>query len=70
MKIYCYKELKYKSIDNLLDLLSTYIDLKKDICNIMKKDKENEDFYIENHLYFYELNILKIKNQLKTKIKT
>lgn len=69
MKIYYYKELKYKSIDNLLDLLSTYIDLKKDICNLIKKDKENEDFYIENNLYFYELNIIKIKNQLKTKTK-
>lgn len=67
MKIYCYKELREKSIDELLDLLSTYIKLKKDICNVMKQDPINESFYIEEHLYFYELNIRKIKNELEVK---
>jgi len=65
MKIYCYKELRKKSIDELLDLLSLYLELKKDICAIIKKDPENEDFYTEEHLYFYELNIFKIKNELE-----
>ncbi len=64
MKVYCCKELKPKSIDDLLDLLFFYNELKKDICHIMKKDPENEKFYIDEHLYFYELNIRKIKNEL------
>jgi len=67
MKIYCCKELKTKSINELLDLLSLYIDLKKGICKIIKKDSVNESFYISEYLYFYELNIRKIKNELKTK---
>lgn len=67
MKIYDYKELRKKSIDELLDLLSTYIKLKKDICFIIKEDPDNESFYIEEHLYFYELNIRKIKNELEVK---
>jgi hypothetical protein len=33
----------------------------------MKSDPENESFYIEGHLYFYELNIRKIKNELELK---
>lgn len=65
MKIYCYKELRKKSIDELLDLLSLYVKLKNEICTIIKKDPENENFYIEEHLYFYELNIRKIKNELE-----
>jgi len=69
MKIYCCKELKNKSVDNLLELLYTYIELKKDICNLIKKDKSNEEFYIDEHLYFYELNIRKIKSQLIIKSK-
>ena len=67
MKIYCYKELKNKSIDELLDLLSLYVMLKRDICKIIKKDPKNENFYIEKHLYFYELNFRKIKNELELK---
>jgi len=67
MKIYCYKELRKKSIDELLDLLSIYIKLKKDICVIIKKDPENEAFYIEAHLYHYELNIRKIKCELEVR---
>ena len=64
MKIYCCKELKNKTIDELLDLLSSYVILKNDICNIIKKDSENESYYIGEYLYFYELNIRKIKNEL------
>lgn len=64
MKIYCCKELKTKTIDELLDLLSLYIVLENDICNIMNNDIQNEKYYIENYLYFYELNIRKIKCQL------
>ena len=64
MKIYCCKELKTKSVDELLDLLSLYMVLKKDIYKIMQKDSENEKHYIDNYLYFYELNIRKINCQL------
>ena len=67
MKIYCCKELKPKSIDDLLDLLFFYNELKKDICNIIQNDPKNEKFYIDEHLYFYELNIRKIKNELVNK---
>jgi hypothetical protein len=67
MKIYCYKELRTKTIDELLDLLSSYIKLKKDICLVINSDPENEMFYIKEHLYFYELNIRKIKNELEIK---
>lgn len=67
MKIYCYKELRNKTIDQLLDLLSTYIKLKKEINSIIKQDPLNESFYIEEHLYYYELNIRKIKNELEVK---
>lgn len=67
MKVYCCKELKLKTIDELLDLLFFYNELKKDICYIIKNDPENEKFYIDEHLYFYELNIRKIKNELTTK---
>lgn len=67
MKIYCYKELRKKTTDQLLDLLSVYIKLKKEICKIIKQDPENEQFYIEEHLYYYELNIRKIKNELEVK---
>lgn len=67
MKIYCYKELRTKNIDELLDLLSLYVKLKREINGIIKSDPENEPFYIEGHLYFYELNIRKIKNELELK---
>jgi len=69
MKIYCCKELKNKSIDSLLELLYSYVELKKDVCSLIKKDKANEDFYVDEHLYFYELNIRKIKSQLIIKSK-
>ena len=67
MKIYCYKELKHFTIDQLLDLLSTYVKLKKEINVIINKDPKNEQFYIEEHLYYYELNIRKIKHELELK---
>lgn len=67
MKIYCCKELRIKNINELLDLLSSYLKLEKGICKIIKKDPELESFYISNYLYFYELNIRKIKNELSAK---
>lgn len=72
MKIYCCKELKVKTVNELLDLLSSYLKLEKGVCKIIKKDPELEPFYISNYLYFYELNIRKIKNELllKSEVKT
>jgi hypothetical protein len=67
MKIYCYKELRKKTTNQLLDLLSFYIKMKKEINTIIKQDPQNESFYIEEHLYYYELNIRKIKNELEVK---
>jgi len=67
MKIYCCKELKDKSVDDLLDLLSNYDELKKDACKLINLDPINENFYIDNLLYYYELNIRKIKNELTKK---
>jgi len=67
MKIYCYKELRQKNVDELLDLLSTYTELETDIYNIIKLDPEGEKFYIKELLYFYELNKLKIRNELISK---
>lgn len=68
MKVYFYDELREMSIDQLLDLLSDYISLRKDICNLIKIDKENMEYYVQQNLYFYELNILKIKNELGAKV--
>jgi len=65
MKIYYYAELKEKSIDELLDLLFVYLTLQKDIFKIIKIDPDNKDFYLENNVYFYQLNIIKIKNELE-----
>lgn len=67
MKVYFYAELRVFTTDKLLDLLSTYLFLKKDIFELIKIDRENLDFYAQNNLYFYELNILKIKNELITR---
>lgn len=69
MKVYCCKELKEKNIDELLDLLSDYDELKNEICHIISIDPINEKFYIDNLLYIYELNIRKIKNELTNKTK-
>jgi hypothetical protein len=67
MKIYCYKELKQMSIDELLDLLSTCSNLKTNICRIMKKEPKNKELYTKEYLYPYELNIRKILNELELK---
>jgi hypothetical protein len=69
MKVYCCKELKNKNKDSLLDLLSDYIILKKEINHLIEIDPNNEDFYINELLYYYELNIRKIKNELVNKTK-
>ena len=67
MKIYFYDELREMSINELLDLLQIYIELKDDIVNLMNFDVDNKEYYIQNNLYFYLLNIVKIKNELKYK---
>jgi len=68
MKVYFYKELRKMDIDKLLDLLSVYIFLKKDILKLIKIDKDNKDYYIKENLYYYQLNITKIKNELEAKV--
>lgn len=65
MKVYFYDELREMSINELLDLLQVYVELKIDIVELMKNDPENKDYYIQNNLYFYLLNIVKIKNELE-----
>ena len=67
MKVYSYKELREKSVDELLDLLSSCNKLKKEAYSLIKSDPCNETFYIENFLYFHELNIRKVKNELISK---
>ena len=67
MKVYCCEELKTKNIDDLLELLYTYDDLKSEVCCFINNEPENEKFYIDNLLYYYELNIRKIKNELTKK---
>jgi len=65
LKIHCYKELRKKSINELLDLLSSYLELQYDMEDIIKMDPDNEKMYLNEHLYYYELNIRKIKNELE-----
>lgn len=68
MKVYYFDELMNKTNDQLLDLLSDYINLRNDTCNLMKEDPNMKQFYIENNLYFYLLNIAKIKSTLIHKL--
>ena len=68
MHIYFFDELMEMSINELLDLLSIYIELRTEIWNLMSDFPEMKDFYIENNLYFYLLNIAKIKGTLKNKV--
>jgi len=69
MKVYFYDELREKTIDELLDLLYVYDYLKKDIWELIKdeKDKDSKEYYIQQNLYFYQLNITKIKNELEAR---
>lgn len=66
MKVYYYDELREMTIDDLLDLLSTYTYLKNDIYKLIKetKDKDDRDYYAQNNLFFYVLNSNKIKQEL------
>lgn len=64
MKVYFFDELMNKTIDQLLDLLSDYINLRDETCYLIKEDPDMKNFYIENNLYFYLLNIAKIKSTL------
>lgn len=59
MKVYFFDELYEKNIDDLLELLSNYIYLRNDMCEIIKYDPDNKDLYL--------LNITKIKEVLKNK---
>jgi hypothetical protein len=67
MKVYFFDELMEMHKDQLLDLLSNYIKLRDDICIIMKDDSNLKEYYIQQYLYFYLLNISKIKLTLTSK---
>ncbi len=68
MKVYFFDELMEMSKDQLLDLLSDYIKLRDDMCKIMNNDLDMKEYYIQQYLYFYLLNISKIKTTLKSKL--
>ena len=67
MKVYFFDELMNMSEDQLLDLLSNYMKLRDDMCRIMKDDLDMKEHYIQQYLYFYLLNISKIKKTLESK---
>lgn len=69
MKVYFYEELREMSIDELLELLYIYNYLRKDIWELIlgEYDKDNKEYYIQQNLYFYQLNIIKIKNELEVR---
>jgi len=64
-----YKELRGNTTDELLDLLSNYLSLKKDIEDIMNVDAESKGFYNKEFLVNYDLNLLKIRNELVVRSK-
>lgn len=67
MKVYFQNELEEKNSDELLDLLFNYIYLRDDMINIIKEDSENIESYINDYMFFYNLNIKKIKHTLTIK---
>lgn len=67
MKVYFWNELEEKNSDELLDLLFNYIYLRDDMINIIKEDSENIKSYINDYMFFYNLNIKKIKHTLTIK---
>ena len=69
MRIWTYKELRENTTDELLDILSDYLYLRKDVNNLIDKDKESELFYDKEHLVNYEMNIRKIENELSVRSK-
>ena len=69
MRIWTYKELRENTTDELLDILSDYLYLRKDVNNLIDKDKERELFYDKEHLVNYEMNIRKIENELSVRSK-
>lgn len=69
MRIWTYKELREQTTDELLDLLSDYLFLKKDISKLIEKDNESIIFYNKEHLVNYDMNIRKIENELVVRSK-
>jgi len=69
MIVYFFDELMEMSVNELLDLLSSYIKLRTDICEIIRNDDmEMKSYYVDQYLYFYLLNISKIKSTLSCKL--
>lgn len=62
MKIYSYKELRERNTDELLDLLSKYLNVRLDLQKI---DDISENKKIVN----CEMNIRKIENELMVRSK-
>ena len=69
MRIWTYKELREQITDELLDLLTDYLELKKDLVNLIEKDNESVVFYNKEHFVNYDMNIRKIKNELVVRSK-
>lgn len=69
MRIWTYKELRVQTIDELLDLLSNYLFLRKDIDKLINIDNDNIDFYKKEHIVNYDMNIRKIQNELSVRSK-
>ncbi len=64
MKIWTYRDLRGKTTDELLDLLSNYLYLRSDILKLISVDIETSEFYNKEHIINYDLNIRKIQNEL------
>ncbi len=69
MQIWSYRELRNNTTNELLDLLSNYLELKCDIIKIINNDNESKIFYNKEHLVNYEMNIKKIENELVVRSK-
>jgi len=69
MRIWTYKELRENTTDELLDLLSNYLYLKKDMEKLIVKDTESIIFYNKEFIVNYDMNIRKIENELVVRSK-
>jgi hypothetical protein len=69
MKIWTYRELREETTDELLDMLSNYLHLRKNLESTIKACNETICFYNKELIVNYDLNIRKIQNELVVKSK-